>query len=234
MNAKSVSYYYGDSMPFIAKSLEYKFPKQIQKLQMYSLLKLAQDGNIDAQNIIVESNYKWIYKIAKNLWRPGSDIDDLFQVGIIGCIKAIRTFNFETDIAFLTYASVVIGNNIRMYLRKIDSQSKHIIMSLDEPIGNDKDGNEVYLFDTIMDDDIQNSPEEYTDILFTRDIILEHVSRLNDRDRELLELRFGLNGHKKLKERELANHFGFSQSYISRLLRAALNLLKDDLYYMLN
>ena len=234
MDGKSALYYCGDSMGFVAKSLEYDFPKPIQKVEIYSLIKLAQDGNVDAQNAIVASNYKWIYKIAKSLQRPTSDVDDLFQVGIVACIKAIHTFDLQTDIAFLTYATMVISNEIKIYLSKIDSHLKHVTMSTDEPIGNNAEGDEIYLIDSIADNDIQKSPEEYYDMNLMRDIILERISHLNKRERELLEIRFGLNDREKMTLQEAAKYFGFSKSYICRLLRATLDLLKDELYYLLN
>ncbi len=183
------------------------------------------DGDPSVRSVLVEHNLRLVVYIAKKFENTGVGIEDLISIGTIGLIKAINTFKSDKNIKLATYASRCIENEILMYIRKSSNQRTE--MSIDEPLNTDWDGNELLLSDILGGDEdivyknIENEEE--------RRILLEAVSTLCKRDREIISRRFALNGGKEYTQKEVADQMGISQSYISRLEKKIIDKLKRDI-----
>ncbi len=174
--------------------------------------KLA-NGDDKAREKLIVHNLRLVVYIAKKFESSGVSIDDLISIGTIGLIKAVNTFSPEKNIKLATYASRCIENEILMYLRKIASQK--MVVSLDEPLNTDWDGNELMLADVLGSegDEISREIEEDDE----KRILLQVIKNLPKREREIIEMRFGLDDKEELTQKEVADIMGISQSYISRL-----------------
>lgn len=184
-----------------------------------------------ARKILIEHNLRLVVYIARKFENTGIGTDDLVSIGNIGLIKAINTFNTGKNIKLATYASRCIENEILMYLRKTGNNKTEI--SIDEPLNVDWDGNELLLSDILgTDDDItQRRIEEETD----RQLLKIALGRLSDRERSIMELRFGIGRDSKEKtQKEVADMLGISQSYISRLEKRIIVRLRRDIDKMIN
>ena len=179
----------------------------------------------EARNILIEHNLRLVVYIAKKFESTGIGIEDLVSIGTIGLIKAVNTFCPTKNIKLATYASRCIENEILMFLRKLSNQKGEI--SLDEPINTDYDGNELLLGEVLgTDADCVMQPlEEETD----RSILRQAVERLPLREKKIVQLRFGLCGEKEQTQKEVAEHLGISQSYISRLEKRIIARLRQDI-----
>ncbi len=179
----------------------------------------------ELRQVLVERNLRLVVYIAKRFENTGIELDDLISVGTIGLIKASNTFDPEKNIKTATYASRCIENEILMYIRKNNPQRAE--MSLDEPLHTDKDGNELLIADIMTCDecDVCESIEADEEKKLVRRLVRD----LNSREREIIELRFGLNDGKELTQKQTAERLGISQSYISRLEKKIINELKEKL-----
>ena len=166
-----------------------------------------------ARQKLIERNLRLVVYIAKRFDNTGINIEDLISIGTIGLIKAVNTFRTDKNIKLATYASRCIENEILMYLRKNSNTRTEV--SFDEPLNTDWDGKELLLSDVMgTEDDVVMRPlEEDVD----RQMLHRAVAKLSPRERDIISLRFGLNGRKELTQKEVADHLGISQSYISRL-----------------
>ena len=183
---------------------------------------LNDDG---AKKMLVEHNLRLVVYIAKKFENTGVGIEDLISIGTIGLIKAINTFNPEKNIKLATYASRCIENEILMYIRKIGNQRLEI--SIDEPINVDWDGNELLLSDILGSD----GDSVYSDLESDEDrrTVKKAIDSLNERDRLIITLRFGLENGKEKTQKEVADLLGISQSYISRLEKRIIEKLKREI-----
>ncbi len=179
----------------------------------------------EARKKLVEHNLRLVVYIAKKFENTGIGIEDLISIGTIGLIKSINTFNSEKNIKLATYSSRCIENEILMFIRK-NSHSKSEV-SLDEPLNVDYDGNELLICDIIGSDGDTVSQNIEQDE--ERQMIQRVVSSLNARERQIIELRFGLNGKHELTQKETADALGISQSYISRLEKKIIKRLKEQI-----
>ena len=179
----------------------------------------------DAKQILIERNLRLVVYIAKRFENTGINIEDLISIGTGGLIKAINTFCAEKNIKLATYASRCIENEILMYIRKISGRSGEI--SIDEPLNVDWDGNELLLSDILSSDEDSISDE----IMHREEIqtIRDAVNSLDPRDRQIIILRYGLEGYPEMTQKEVADHLGISQSYISRLEKKIISKLHSDL-----
>ena len=163
--------------------------------------------------------------IAKRFENTGAGVGDLVSIGSIGLIKAINTFRSDKNIKLATYASRCIENEILMYLRKHSGVKAEI--SIDEPLNTDWDGNELLLSDILGNDEDSVSAE--IEQMEERERIRRAVSDLDPREREIIELRYGMGGKKELTQKEIADKLGISQSYISRLEKKIIAKLKEEI-----
>ena len=179
----------------------------------------------EARKLLVEHNLRLVVYIAKRFENTGIYIEDLVSIGTIGLIKAINTFNPTKNIKLATYASRCIENEILMYIRKHSSERAEI--SIDEPLNTDWDGNELLLSDILSSDDdrISFEIEQYEE----RQRVRRAVYGLDAREREIIELRYGLNCKRELTQKEVADKLGISQSYISRLEKKIIARLKVEI-----
>ena len=181
-------------------------------------------GDKRVRDDLIEHNLRLVVYIARRFENTGVDLDDLVSVGTIGLIKAVGSFNSEKNIKLATYASRCIENEILMHLRRTVKQKSEV--SFDEPLNTDWEGNELMLSDVMGTDGdvvykrIENGVE--TELLGVA------LTKLNDREREIMELRYGLNGGEEKTQREVADMLGISQSYISRLEKRIIVRLKKE------
>ena len=184
--------------------------------------------NIDderARDTLIEHNLRLVAYIAKRFENTGANIEELISIGTIGLIKAISTFNSDKNIKLATYASRCIENEILMFIRKSATHKREI--SIDEPLSVDWDGNELLLSDILgSDSDVVTKDMEDDE---ERRIVREAVSDLSDRERIIVELRFGLGNEKELTQKEVADALGISQSYISRLEKKIMQRLRKKI-----
>lgn len=182
-------------------------------------------GKKNAREPLITHNLRLVVYIAKKFETSGAGVEDLISIGTIGLIKAVNTFCPARNIKLATYASRCIENEILMFLRK-SSQLKNEI-SIDEPLNIDWDGNELLLSDVLgSDSDIVNRNIEQE---AECNLLLDAVSKLGEREKKIMELRFGLGGNKEHTQKEVADLLGISQSYISRLEKKIIDRLKKDL-----
>lgn len=183
-----------------------------------------------AREALIVHNLRLVVYIAKKFESTGIGLEDLISIGTIGLIKAVNTFSKEKNIKLATYASRCIENEILMFLRK-SNQYKHEI-SIDEPLNVDWDGNELLLSDVLgTDNDIVNVNIENE---VEHELLRELVSALPEREKKIMEMRFGLKNGKEMTQKEVADEIGISQSYISRLEKKIIKRLKKDLERLCN
>ena len=178
-----------------------------------------------SRSILVEHNLRLVVYIAKRFENTGTGIEDLISIGTVGLIKAINTFRADKSIKLATYASRCIENEILMYIRKNNSQRTAI--SIDEPLNTDWDGNELLLSDILGSEEESISFE--LEQREERQMVRDAVSSLSPRERELIELRYGMRTGREMTQKEVADLLGISQSYISRLEKRILANLREAL-----
>ncbi|MCI1966224.1 MAG: RNA polymerase sporulation sigma factor SigE [Oscillospiraceae bacterium] len=179
----------------------------------------------NAREPLITHNLRLVVYIAKKFESANANVEDLISIGTIGLIKAVNTFCPERNIKLATYASRCIENEILMYLRKT-SQLKNEI-SIDDPLNVDWDGNELLLSDILGSD--QNAVNMNIEEEVERDLLRNAVSRLAPREKEIMQLRFGLDNRREHTQKEVADTLGISQSYISRLEKRIIERLRKDL-----
>jgi len=177
------------------------------------------------RSVLIEHNLRLVVYIAKKFENTGTGIEDLISIGTIGLIKAINTFKADKNIKLATYASRCIENEILMYIRKCSSQRCE--MSIDEPLNVDWDGNELLLSDILGSDDDAVCRDIETEE--ERRAVRRAVSDLDDRERLIIDLRYGLSGGQERTQKEVADMLGISQSYISRLEKRIISRLRCDI-----
>lgn len=180
----------------------------------------------NARDKLIEHNLRLVVYIAKRFENTGVGIEDLVSIGTIGLVKAINTFRSDKNIKIATYASRCIENEILMYIRKTAGLKAEV--SIDEPLNVDWDGNELLLSDILGSDEEEGIVFEIEQ-LEERAAIRRAVENLNEREREIIELRYGMRGGTELTQKEVADRLGISQSYISRLEKKIISKLRVEL-----
>jgi RNA polymerase sporulation-specific sigma factor len=200
-------------------------PPPLKGQEELSALEALERGDEQAKQTLIEHNLRLVVYIARRFESSGTNLEDLISIGTIGLIKAIGTYRLEKNIKLATYAARCIENEILMHIRKISSQRAEI--SLDEPINMDYEGNELLLSDIIGTDEniVTGRLEDDVDIQLLRQALKE----LPDREREIVQMRYGLEGRKELTQKEVAQKMGISQSYISRLEKRIMLRLRKEL-----
>ena len=196
-------------------------PPPLSKDEEIEYVKLAQDGDIDARNKLIEHNLRLVVFLSKKYENTKIDLEDLVSIGTIGLIKGVNTYKLDKNIKLATYASRCIDNEILMYLRK--TKKKRTEVSFEDSLSFDADGNELHLEDVLGTeaDIVTKGLEDRLD----RKMLYREVSKLKGRDRDIIEYRYGLNGKKEMTQKEVANLMGISQSYISRIEKKVIKKL---------
>lgn len=200
-------------------------PPPLKGEEEQAALQALEQGDEEAKRRLIERNLRLVVYIARRFESTGVNLEDLISIGTIGLIKAISTYKREKNIKLATYASRCIENEILMHIRKISAQKAEV--SLDEPINMDAEGNELLLSDILgTDEDVVLRPlEEAVDLRVLRQALRE----LPGREREILVMRYGLEGKKELTQKEVAQKMGISQSYISRLEKRIILRLRKEM-----
>ncbi|MBQ6065861.1 MAG: RNA polymerase sporulation sigma factor SigK [Clostridia bacterium] len=200
-------------------------PEPLTKEEEESIYREIAAGNEDAKNELITRNLRLVIYIARKFENANVSTEDLVSIGTIGLIKSVRTFDPDKNIKLATYASRCIENEILMYLRKTANTKTDI--SLDEPLNVDWDGNELLLSDILYTDDdmVFSGVEANEEIRYLQ----KCIDKLNERDRTIVTLRFGLNDTKEHTQKEVADRLGISQSYISRIEKRIMEDLKNQL-----
>ena len=193
------------------------------------LLQAVEKGYSAARGELIERNLRLVVYIARRFENTGVNMEDLISIGTIGLIKAVETFQISKGIKLATYSSRCIENEILMHLRKIANQKTEV--SFDEPLNTDWDGNELLLSDVLgTDPDLVMRPIEAE---VDRQLLHQAVERLDDRERQIVTMRYGLDGKTERTQKEVADLLGISQSYISRLEKRIINRLKKEILRLL-
>ena len=200
-------------------------PPPLKGIEEQEALEQLEQGQEQAKQRLIEHNLRLVVYIARRFENTGVNLEDLISIGTIGLIKAIGTYRRDKNIKLATYASRCIENEILMHIRKIAGQKAEV--SLDEPINMDYDGNELLLGDILgTDEDTVMRPLE-DDV--ERQLLRQALTQLSDREREIVNMRFGLDGRQELTQKDVAQIMGISQSYISRLEKRIMARLRKEM-----
>ena len=200
-------------------------PVPLKREEESQLIARLEQGDEEARNLLIEHNLRLVAYIARRFENTGIHIEDLISIGTIGLIKAVGTYQPAKAIKLATYASRCIENEILMYLRKTANQKTEL--SFDEPLNTDWDGNELLLSDILgTDEDLVVQPVE-ADV--DRQLLYQAMDHLDQRERYIITLRFGLDGRRECTQKEVADQLGISQYYISRLEKRIIARLKKEL-----
>ena len=204
-------------------------PPPLKKDEEEQLVGKLASGDEEVRNTLIERNLRLVVYIARKFENTGVGVEDLISVGTIVLIKAVNTFNPEKKIKLATYASRCIENEILMYLRRNTKVKAEV--SFYEPLNIDWDGNELLLSDILgtENDTVYNLIEDEVD----KQLLFLALKNLNEREKEIVKLRFGLSGNTEKTQKEVADMLGISQSYISRLEKKIINRLKKEINKMI-
>ena len=204
-------------------------PPPLSRDEESELISQLEEGEERVKSQLIERNLRLVVYIARRFENTGINIEDLISIGTIGLIKAVDTYKPARNIKLATYASRCIENEILMHLRKTASQKSEV--SFDEPLNTDWDGNELLLSDILgTDSDTVMRPIE-ADV--DRKLLQDAIGKLSDRERQIITMRFGLDGRPERTQKEVADLLGISQSYISRLEKRIISRLKKEILRLL-
>jgi len=197
-------------------------PEPLSKEEEIKYVELSMNNDQKARNKLIEHNLRLVVFLSKKYENTNTDLEDLVSIGTIGLIKAVNTYRLDKNIKLATYASRCIDNEILMYLRK--TKRKRTEVSFEDSLSYDADGNELHLEDVLGTeaDIVTKGLDEELD----KNMMLEEIEKLNPRDKEIIELRYGLNGKKEMTQKDVATLLGISQSYISRIEKKVIKKLK--------
>ena len=202
------------------------FPEPLSSNEEKLCLEKMKQGDEEARNLLIERNLRLVAHICKKYSNSNVDQDDLISIGTIGLIKGINSYNIDKGSRLSTYVSRCIDNEILMHFRATKKLNSEVF--LNEPVGKDKDDNVVTLQEVLEND--ERSVEDSVDLKFKIKLLYEKMkSILKDRERTILELRFGLDGHKPKTQIEIAQSMGISRSYVSRIETKAIGKLAKEL-----
>ncbi len=202
------------------------FPEPLSAEEEQKCIQKLKEGDEEARNILIEKNLRLVAHVCKKYSNSNVDQDDLISIGTIGLIKGINSFNADKGARLSTYVSRCIDNEILMYFRATKKLGAEVY--LNEPIGKDKDDNVITLQEVLENDD--KSVEDSVDLKMKVKVLYEKMKTiLKDRERSILELRFGLDGHKPKTQIEIAEQMGISRSYVSRIETKAIHKLSKEI-----
>ena len=197
-------------------------PPPLSKEEELECLKRSYNGDKEAKNKLIEHNLRLVVFLAKKYENTGYDIEDLVSIGSIGLIKGINTYKIDKNIKLATYASRCIANEILMFLRK--NKNKKVEVSFEDALNYDAEGNELHLED-VLGTDCDIVIKEFESKM-NKDDLEKEINKLNNREKQIMILRYGLNNTKEYTQKEVANMLGISQSYISRIEKKVIKRLQ--------
>ena len=200
-----------------------KLPPPLSKEKELEYLIKSKQGDLNARNVLIEHNLRLVVFLAKKYENTGFDIEDLVSIGSIGLIKGINTYKIDKNIKLATYASRCIANEILMFLRK--NKKKKIEISLEETLNYDAEGNELHLEDILgTEDDVV--PKQF-ETKMDKELLKKEIEILDEREKEIMTLRYGLNNTEEYTQKEVAEMLSISQSYISRIEKKIVKKLQN-------
>ena len=198
-------------------------PEPLSKEEEEKYVDMFQNGDLKARDKLIEHNLRLVVYLSKKYENTKVELEDLVSIGTIGLIKGINTYKNDKNLKLATYASRCIDNEILMYLRK--NKKRKADVSLDESLSFDSEGNELHLEDILgTEKDIVTKDLEENDL---RKIMLKEIGKLNERDKQIMVLRYGLNDTKEYTQKEVAELLGISQSYISRIEKKVISKISS-------
>ena len=197
-------------------------PPPLSKEEELDYVLKARNGDIEARNKLIEHNLRLVVFLAKKYESTGYDLEDLVSIGSIGLIKGIETYKPDKNIKLATYSSRCIANEILMYIRK--NKKRKTEVSLEDALNYDAEGNELHLEDILGTDD--NIIFDEFSFKLDKELLKQELKNLNDREKQIMTLRYGLNETEEYTQKEVAEMLGISQSYISRIEKKIIKKLK--------
>lgn len=207
-----------EALFFVSYVKNHAFPQPLPPEDEAKYIQQMQDGDAEARNKLIEHNLRLVAHIVKKFENTGEDMEDLISIGTIGLIKGVESFSAEKGTKLATYAARCIENEILMHLRALKKVKKDI--SLHDPIGQDKEGNEISLIDILEAE--STDVIEYIQLNMEIDKMKDYLVILSEREKEVIVYRYGLNEYKELTQREIAKQLNISRSYVSRIEKRAL------------
>lgn len=213
---KRTSYIY-----YIASGTEI-LPEKLSADEEYNLVEEMKKGSDEAKNQLIERNLRLVVYTAQKFDNTNANIEDLISIGTIGLIKAVSSFDNEKNIKMATYASRCIENEILMHLRKISKTKREV--SLDEPLNTDAEGNELCISDILSseNDEVTKNMDKQDE----NDDLKIVLNELSQKEKDIMCMRYGLSGKTEMTQKEVADYFDISQSYISRIEKKILDKMK--------
>lgn len=200
------------------------FPQPLDEDSEKVYIRQTREGDEEARNILIEHNLRLVAHVVRKYENSGEDLEDLISIGTIGLIKAIKTFKEDRGVRLATYAARCIDNEVLMHLRNIKKMKQEV--SLYDPIGFDKEGNEISLMDVLTTD---NEIIDTVEARIQEQKIRNTIGILSRRERQVIEMRYGLFNGLKQTQREIARKLGISRSYVSRIEKRALRKLINEI-----
>ncbi|WP_078552721.1 RNA polymerase sporulation sigma factor SigK [Bacillus alkalicellulosilyticus] len=222
----AISYFIKEVFVFVSYVKNNAFPQPLKKEEEKKYLLLMEQGDEEARNRLIEHNLRLVAHIVKKFENTREDTEDLISIGTIGLIKAIESYSYGKGTKLATYAARCIENEILMHLRALKKVKKDV--SLHDPIGTDKEGNEITLIDVLQEetDDIVDTIQ----LKMEKKQIYDYIHVLDEREKEVIVGRFGLDLQKERTQREIAKELDISRSYVSRIEKRALMKLFHEFY----
>ncbi|HLS07607.1 RNA polymerase sporulation sigma factor SigK [Lentibacillus sp.] len=215
-----------EALFFVSYVKNHAFPQPLPPEDEAKYIRQMQEGDEEARNKLIEHNLRLVAHIVKKFENTGEDMEDLISIGTIGLIKGIESYSADKGTKLATYAARCIENEILMHLRTLKKVKKDV--SLHDPIGQDKEGNEISLID-ILEAENQNIIE-YIQLNMEIEKMNDYLSILDTREREVILYRYGLNNYKEMTQREIAKMLDISRSYVSRIEKRALMKVFHEYY----
>lgn len=222
----AIAYFFKEVMVFVSYVKNNAFPQPLSDDDEEKYLKLMEEGDEEARNILIEHNLRLVAHIVKKFENTGEDTEDLISIGTIGLIKGIESYSRGKGTKLATYAARCIENEILMHLRALKKTKKDV--SLQDPIGQDKEGNEITLIDVLKAD--TEDIVELIQLSMEKRKIYQFIHILDQREQQVIIARFGLDNQKERTQREIAKELGISRSYVSRIEKRALLKLFHEFY----
>jgi RNA polymerase sporulation-specific sigma factor len=200
------------------------FPQPLEEEDEKKYLEEMKKGSEDARNILIEHNLRLVAHVVRKYETSGEDLEDLISIGTIGLIKAIKTYNDDRGVRLATYAARCIENEVLMHLRNTKKIKQEV--SIYDPIGYDKEGSEISLIDILTTD---NEIVDTIDLKLQEETVKGKINVLSKREKQVIEMRYGLFNGLKQTQREIAKKLGISRSYVSRIEKRALKKLIKEI-----
>lgn len=222
----SIAYLFKELIVFVSYVKNNAFPQPLSEAEEEKYLARFQEGDEEARNILIEHNLRLVAHIVKKFENTGEDTEDLISIGTIGLIKGVESYSPAKGTKLATYSARCIENEILMHLRSLKKTKKDV--SLHDPIGTDKEGNEISLIDVLKAD--MDDVVDLVQLKMEKNKIYQHIHVLDQREKEVIIGRFGLDMEKERTQREIAKELGISRSYVSRIEKRALMKLFHEFY----